>query len=376
MKKKVCIVTAARSEYGLLRWVIDYIQKEKELDLQLIVAGGHLSVEQGLTYQAIESDGYPIDAKVEMLLSSDTETALCKSMGLCCLSITEHFERLKPDVIVVLGDRYELLPICSTAVVMNIPIAHISGGDVTEGAIDNKVRNAVTMLSTYHFPGTEESASRIKKMIGTDKHVYVTGETNLDNFRLLPALSRETLAGELGLDANKEWVLCTYHAETLLSLEDNIERVKTIYRLFIERLGNFEIVISKSNADYGGIQINMMTQEFCKVNKHCHLFDSLGLHRYISMLSQVRFMIGNSSSGIFESPVVGTPVINIGDRQRGRLLTENIHSASGTYDSILACAEEILDSPFKAHIPVKNPYGDGRSSERIVSILNGILNNQ
>lgn len=172
--KKVCVITGARSEYGLLRWVIDGIDKDEDLQLQLVVTGGHLSPEQGLTYQAIEEDGYHIDEKVEMLLSSETSVGISKSMGLCSIGMTDAFNRLKPDMIVVLGDRYELLPIVGTALVMRIPVAHISGGDITEGAIDNEVRNAVTMMSTLHFPGTEESAARIRAMRQSLDNIYLS----------------------------------------------------------------------------------------------------------------------------------------------------------------------------------------------------------
>ena len=201
--KKIAVVTGARSEYGLLRWVIDEIHHATELQLQLIVTGGHLSPEQGLTYRCIEEDGYDIDAKVDMLLSSDCASGIAKSMGMCSIGMSDAFLHLQPDMIVVLGDRYELLPIVGTALVMRIPIAHISGGDITEGAIDNEVRNAVTMMSTLHFPGTQTSAARIGRMIGTMKNVFVVGETNLDNFLRLSLLSRNELAESLNIDLGK-----------------------------------------------------------------------------------------------------------------------------------------------------------------------------
>ncbi len=226
--KKIAVVTGARSEYGLLRWVIDEIHHATELQLQLIVTGGHLSPEQGLTYRCIEEDGYDIDAKVDMLLSSDCASGIAKSMGMCSIGMSDAFLHLQPDMIVVLGDRYELLPIVGTALVMRIPIAHISGGDITEGAIDNEVRNAVTMMSTLHFPGTQTSAARIGRMIGTMKNVFVVGETNLDNFIRLPNLSRIELADSLGIDADKPWILMTYHPVTKESREKNLLDVQTV----------------------------------------------------------------------------------------------------------------------------------------------------
>ena len=180
--KKICIVTAARSEYGVLHWIIDEVNNDKDLELQLVVTGAHLSIDQGLTYKFIEQDGYPIVEKVPILLSGDDDVSIAKTMGVCSISMADTFKRLNPDLIVVLGDRYELLPIVSTALVMRIPVAHISGGDVTEGAIDDEVRNAVSMMSTLHFPGVEDSAKNLHRMLGKDKNVFAVGEPGLDSF--------------------------------------------------------------------------------------------------------------------------------------------------------------------------------------------------
>ena len=190
-KKNVCVITAARSEYGVLRWIIDEIQHDDKLKLQLVVTGSHLSSDFGYTYKEIELDGYDIDWKVEMLLSSSTRSGISKSMGLCSIGISDAFDMLKPDIIVVLGDRYELLPICSVALLMEIPLAHISGGDITEGAIDDQVRNAITMMSTLHFPGVISSADRIIQMLDSKKNVFVIGEPGLENFKRLSLFSRE-----------------------------------------------------------------------------------------------------------------------------------------------------------------------------------------
>jgi len=372
--KKICIITSARSEYGLLRWVIDEVYHSSDMELQLVVTGGHLSEEQGYTYKAIEADSYPIAAKVDIHIDSSSQLAICKSMALCQEQLADTFSCLKPDVIVVLGDRYELLPICSTALVLNIPIAHISGGDITEGAIDNKVRNAVTMMSTYHFPGTEESANRIVRMIGTDCYVYATGETNIDNFNRIQKLNRNQLAESLDLNPSKKWVLCTYHSETLLSLEDNLDRVKALCDLFSNDLFDYEIVITKANADFGGCAINSYFEEQAKKYSNIHLFSSIGQARYISILYQVEFMIGNTSSGIYESPYVGLPCINIGDRQKGRKYTSNIITIDGSYYSMQNALETIKTVAFQEVLKyIDNPYGDGHSSERIVEHLKRLI---
>lgn len=368
--KKVCIVTAARSEYGLLRWVIDEVYKSTDLELQLIVTGGHLSEEQGNTYKNIETDGYPISVKMDINIDSSSKVAICKSMALCQEKLAGVLSFFKPDVIVVLGDRYELLPICSTALILDISIAHIAGGDITEGALDNSVRNAVTMMSTFHFPGTAESGERVKRMIDSESNVFVTGETNLDNFLKLSRYTKKQLAESLGLDESRKWVICTYHSETLLSIDENTERVKNLCCFFSEDLKDYEIIITKSNVDFGGAIINKYFERFKDSHANIHLFSSLGQARYISMLYQVEFMIGNSSSGIFESPIVGVPCINLGERQKGRLYTSNILTIDGTYEAILSAFGIINTEKFKSKLMmIDNPYGDGHSSERIVSIL-------
>lgn len=368
--KKVCIITAARSEYGLLRWVIDEVNKSADLDLQLVVTGGHLSAEQGYTYRAIEDDGYPITAKVDINIDSTSQVQICKTMATCQEKLADVFFELKPDVLVVLGDRYELLPICSTALMLNIPIAHIAGGDITEGALDNKVRNAVTMMSTYHFPGTAESGDRVKRMLGTSDNVFVVGETNIDNFNRIPLWSREMLAEYLHIDTNKKWIICTYHSETVLSLNENLLRVRALSKLFAEDLHDYEVVITKSNADFGGTLINELFEEQANIHGNIHLFSSIGQARYISMLYQVEFMIGNSSSGIFESPYVGVPCINLGERQKGRVYSSNILTIEGNFDCMSKAIKSIHSKEFKQGLlSIDNPYGDGHSSERIVKIL-------
>lgn len=372
--KKVCIVTAARSEYGLLRWVIDEIYHSSEMELQLVVTGGHLSEEQGNTYKAIEKDGYPIAAKVDIKVDSTDQVSICKTMSVCLLKFSEVFSYLNPDLLVVLGDRYELLPICSSAVVMNIPIAHISGGDITEGAIDNRVRNAVTMMSTYHFPGTIESGKKVMRMIGSSQNVFITGETNIDNFTRVPLLNRSALADLLELDCSKQWVVCTYHSETLLSISENIQRVKALCIFFEEDLKDFEVVITKSNTDYGGVAINALFEEKSGFDSNIHLFSSLGQSRYLSLLYQVDFMIGNSSSGIYESPYVKVPCINLGERQKGRYYTSNIITIDGTLLSIRRAFKKIHSEQFRQELEdVRNPYGDGHASEKIVEHIKKIL---
>jgi len=273
MKKNVCVITAARSEYGVLRWIIDEIQHDDNLKLQLVVTGSHLSSDFGYTYKEIELDGYNIDWKVEMLLSSSTRSGISKSMGLCSIGISDAFEMLKPDIVVVLGDRYELLPICSVALLMGIPLAHISGGDITEGAIDDQIRNAITMMSTLHFPGVISSASRIMQMLDSKKNVFVVGEPGLENFKRITLLSRESLAESLNLDINKKWILITQHPETKTSLENNLVMASNIIKS-LDVFDDIQVVITKANADFGGKQINDYFEDISLKNSDKYKFHS------------------------------------------------------------------------------------------------------
>ena len=368
--KKVCIITAARSEYGLLKWVIDGVHHDNELELQLVVTGAHLSDEHGKTIQFIEEDGYPITARVDMQLASDSRKDIVRSMGYCSTGMADVLSDLQPDVVVVLGDRYELLPIVSASLVMGIPVAHISGGDVTEGAIDNEVRNAVSMMSAFHFPGVESSAENLRRMLGENAPIYTAGEPGLESFLRFNLMSRSELAENIGLEVNKKWCLVTLHSETKLSLDENLEIVKNLFYA-MQQTRDVQFVISKANADFGGIQINEFWDEAVKqdTDKY-HLFSSLGQRRYLSFMQQTVGVIGNSSSGIVEAPFLGIPVINIGDRQKGRHLCKNVIQSDRTKEAI----EEAFNKMFAQPKIVDTYYGDGHTSEYIITKLKEWLN--
>ena len=366
--KKICIVTSARSEYGLLRWVIDGVYHDNELQLQLVVTGSHLSEEHGNTVKFIEQDNYPIAARVDMHLSTENKKDIVRTMGYCSMGMADAFNTLKPDMVVVLGDRYELLPIVNAAVVMNIPVAHISGGDVTEGAIDNQVRNAVTMMSTLHFPGTKPSYDNICRMTGSNANVYVTGETNIDNFEHFQLLSRKELSESLSIDYDKQWVLVTLHPETMMSLDENLTMAKNL----IDALPNdeVEIIITQSNADFGGIQMNDMFMAAANNNPAIHFIPTLGQYRYLSFMKEVVCVVGNSSSGIVETPHLGVPTVNIGDRQRGRHLCSNIISCDRSLPEI----KDAIDRSIAHGKYTPDTYfGDGHASEKIVEVLSNYL---
>ncbi len=367
--KKICIITASRSEYGLMRWIIDSVHKDSDLELQLVVTGGHLSVEQGLTYRFIETDGYPITEKVSILNSNNDETGIAKTMGNCSIKMADVYAKLKPDIIIVLGDRYELIPIVSTALVMRIPVAHIGGGDVTEGAIDDEFRNAISMMATIHFPSVEDSYNNICRMRGSNEGIFQVGEPGLDSILHYDLWSKNRTALELNLDSNKKWCLVTLHPETKLSFEENIHMVHNLYEAMCN-INNIQYVISKANLDLGGSAINdFWTKVSTKNTSTFHLYSSLGQIRYLSFMKHVDMIVGNCSSGIIEAPFMGTPVVNIGDRQKGRHLCPNIISCGRSVDEISLAMHKAMNEDKKKDIY----WGDGKTSERICAIIKDYL---
>lgn len=369
--KKICIVTATRAEYGYLKWLMEDIQNDSSLELQVIATGTHLDKTQGYTVEQIKADGIPVTAEVDIGLDNSNPKAICETMARYGNGFAKAFARLKPDVIVVLGDRYELLPICSTAFMMQIPIAHLSGGDVTEGALDDGVRNAVTMLATYHFPITEDCAKNVRRMRGEDKNIFVTGSTSLDFFNRTQLMSREDLSENLGLDINKKWALCTLHSETKQDIAYNVRMAENLISAMKECLNDFQIVITNANADLGGREINKLMLEAVKENPiQFVLVPSLGQKRYLSYMKQTEFVIGNSSSGITESPYLGIPTVNIGDRQKGRHRCENVIQSGIEKTEIQNAIKEALSGKYA----IKSAYwGDGESTIKIVNVLKEVI---
>lgn len=366
---KVCIITAARSEYGLLKWVIDGVHHDNELQLQLVVTGAHLSEKHGYTVQFIEEDGYPIAARVDMHLASENRTEIVRSMGQCSIGLADMMADLTPDIVVVLGDRYELLPIVSAALVMGIPVAHLSGGDITEGAIDNEVRNAVSMMSSLHFPGVESSAENLKRMLGTDKNIFTVGEPGLESFLRYELMNREELADNLGLDINKFWFLVTLHSETKIGIDENVAVAENLFKV-MEGMKDVQFVVSKANADYGGMQINnFWDKAVTKDPSRYKLFTSLGQRRYLSFMRQAAGVLGNSSSGIVEAPFMGIPVVNIGNRQKGRHLCKNVIQCGRSYEEILYAVNKMQNQPKI----VDTYYGDGHTAEKVIAHIKNYL---
>lgn len=368
MKRKICIVTGTRAEYGLLTNLMKQIQGEEDFQLQLVVTGMHLSPEFGSTYKQIELDGFRIDEKVEMLLSSDTASGVVKSMGLAMIGFADVFERLIPDLIVVLGDRFEILAVAQTALVMNIPIAHISGGEITEGAIDDSIRHAITKLSSIHFPANDEYKRRIIQLGEQPNRIFVVGDPGVENIRKTDYTSQSELEDYFGFKLSKLFLI-TFHPTTL---EPNMAKSQlTELFLALDEFKDYNIIFTKSNADSDGRIINEMIDEYtAKNNTRVRSYFSLGQKRYLSTLKIAKVVIGNSSSGIVEAPVLSVPTVNIGNRQKGRLKAESIIDCDIMKDKIVAAISQAISSDFinnLKNMPLK--YDGYETSTEIVEIL-------
>lgn len=372
--KNVCIVTASRSEFGHLRNIIDAIKTSNSMKAQIIVTGSHLSPEYGETVNEIVAQGYHIDKTIDMLISSTSKASIAKSMGLCAISISDAYTELKPDIVVVLGDRYELLPICSTALVMGIKIAHISGGYITNGAIDNEIRNAVSMLSDIHFPGTQEAGERLISMGINASRIYVVGTLSTENLLKIPILSKRYLADKFNLDINKKWIMFTFHPETHLDIETNIETLENLIDALI-KFDDIQIIASFCNADFGGLEMNkLLVQKASENQGKFQVHKNLGDLFYGNFLRFSYAMVGNSSSGIYESQLYKLPVLNVGKRQEGRYKTANILDCSCKKKDIESAIDAVITGYFQKSIKkIENIYGDGHTSEYIVKYLENYL---
>jgi|TARA_B100001971_G_C18190556_1_gene538329 UDP-hydrolysing UDP-N-acetyl-D-glucosamine 2-epimerase len=371
MKRKICVVTGTRAEYGLLYWIIKGIHGDADLRLQLIVTGTHLSQEFGLTVKEIEKDKFPIAERVEMLLSSDTEIAIAISMGLGMVGFAKAYESTKPDIILVLGDRFEMLAAVSAAVPFRIPVAHIHGGETTEGSMDEYFRHAITKMSYFHFPAIREYADRIIQMGEDSSRVFCCGAPGLDNIYKIKLMSKRGLFDDLKLPLDRKGIgMVTYHPDTLK--KDSIEEQITILLRTLKDFVDIYWVFTMPNADTGGRSVKEKVEKFVRDNpERGKAFASLGRMKYLSLMKYANVMVGNSSSGIAETPSFELPVVNIGDRQKGRVRTQNIIDVYKWKPKMIANAiKTAISSDFRLSIKgIKNPYGDGDSSKKIVSLL-------
>lgn len=368
MKRKICIITGSRAEYGLLKPLLDEIKSDPDLSLQLIVTGMHLSPEFGLTFSEIEKDGFRIDNKIEILLSSDTATGTLKSMGLALMGFGEAYERLRPDIIVVLGDRFEIFSAAASALVSEIPVAHIHGGEVTEGAFDDAFRHSITKMSHLHFTSTEEYRKRVIQLGEAPERVFNVGAIGLDNVKRLKLLSKKELENKLNFKFAKRNLLVTFHPVTL---ENTTEKQFKNLLTVLNELKDTKIIFTKTNADPGGMTINRIIDEYVVKNPQKAVsFISMGQLNYLSTMQFVDAVVGNSSSGIVEAPSFKIGTINIGNRQEGRIKAESIIDCEPTKESIKKALQELYSSDFQEKLKnIVNPYSDGNTARRILKVL-------
>jgi UDP-hydrolysing UDP-N-acetyl-D-glucosamine 2-epimerase len=366
--KKICIITGSRAEYGLLQGLMQEILIDSTLELQVIATGTHLSPDFGLTYQTIEYDGFCINEKVEILLSSDTGVGMAKSLGLGVISFAEVLGRLHPDILVLLGDRYEILAAAQAAMLVQIPIAHIAGGEITEGAVDEFIRHAITKMAQLHFVTSEVYRKRVIQLGEHPASVFNVGSTGIDNLKKMQLLSRQELARSLNFDLGKRFFMVTYHSPTLET--DTINGAMELLAA-LNHYPDAKLIITGSNADKGGKEINALMNDYYLQNPNrVYYSTSLGQLRYISAIRHCDIIIGNSSSGIFEAPALKKAVVNVGSRQSGRLKATCIVDCEPKRADIMTAIDQALSPQFQSLLPdTQSLYGEGNSVERIITIL-------
>ena len=371
-RRKICIITGTRADYGLLRWVMQGIKDDQYLTLQIIATGMHLSPEFGLTYREIENDGFQIDRKVEMLTSSDTSVGIAKSMGLGMIGFPDALSELSPDLIVVLGDRFEIFSAVSAALVARIPVAHLHGGELTEGAFDDALRHSITKMSHLHFVAAEQYRQRVIQLGEHPDRVFMVGGLGIDNIKNLQLLNREELEASLDFKLGIKNLLVTFHPVTLEMETASDQMAELIAAL--EELQDTQLIFTMPNADTDGRVLINMVEKFVAEHSNARAYTSLGQLRYLSCVSHVDGVIGNSSSGLAEVPSFKKGTINIGDRQRGRLQAASVINCKPTRRSIAAALEQLNSDDFQKSLSkVTNPYGEGGASEKVVETIKNYL---
>lgn len=366
MANTIAVFTGTRAEYGLLYWLMKDIAADPELDLRLIVSGTHLSPEFGLTYQQIEQDGFKIDERIEMLLSSDTSVGVVKSMGVALLGLADALARQQPDVLVILGDRFEALAAAQAAMLQRIPVAHLHGGEITEGAYDDAIRHAITKLSYLHFTAAEPYRQRVIQLGEAPDRVFNVGAVGLDHIAKTPLLSMDELQTSLGFVLHSSFFVVTYHPVTLAD-----EPAEESFRALLAALDQFpdhQVILTYPNADDGGRTIIPLLEQYATANPTRVLaIPSLGYRRYLSAVKHSAAVIGNSSSGIIEVPSLGVPTVNIGQRQQGRLAAQSVLHCEANGVAIAQCIAQALQPMVPSAFI--NPYGAGDASSQIVACL-------
>ena len=368
MSRKICVVTGTRADYGLLRWVMQGIVDAEGLELQVVATGMHLSPEFGLTYRDIEGDGFRIDRKVDMLLSSDSAAGATKSMGLGLIGLADALEGLKPDLVLLLGDRFEMLSAAAAALLARIPIAHLHGGESTEGSVDEAIRHSVTKMAHLHFVAAEAYRQRVIQLGEDPGRVFLVGGLGIDNIQKLQLLERPALEQALGFELGRKSLIVTFHPATLDAQAVDAQMAGLLDAL--SGMDDTQLVFTLPNADAGSRALIDRVRQFVANRSNARAYTSLGQLRYLSCLRHVDGVVGNSSSGLIEAPSFGKGTVNIGDRQSGRLKADSVIDCDADSASIAAALRRLYSPVFQESLKtVRNPYGVGGASEKIVRIL-------
>lgn len=375
MKKKICVLTATRAEYGLLKPVIEKLQQDENLDVRIVATGMHLSPEFGRTYKEIEQDGLRIDRKIEILLSSDTAAAISKSMGLAMISFADYFAEEQFDGLVVLGDRYETLAVCCVAMNARIPIFHLYGGETTEGIIDESIRHCITKMSFLHFTATEEYRKRVIQLGESPDRVFNVGAMGVENILKRNLLSKQELEQSINYSLSKTYAIVTFHPVTLENKSSEVQIQELLKAL--DQFANMKFIITKANADANGRVINEYLDQYGSARGNVIIIDSLGTQRYLSAVKYAKVVIGNSSSGIVEVPSFRISTVNIGDRQKGRIQANSVINCKPIYEDIIQAMKLALSDNFqKIAKQTKNPYEGVETSKKIIDQIKDFVMNE
>lgn len=369
---RLCFVTGTRADYGLLEPIIAAAKADPHFDVTIIASCMHLSAEFGMTVNEIETDGYQVDARVEMPLSDDSRHGIAKSMGVGVVGFADAFQSLKPDMIMLLGDRFEALAAAQTALVLGIPIAHVSGGDVTYGAFDDSFRHAITKMSHLHFVSSTEAETRVRQLGEPDNRVFPFGDPGLDRLLTMDLMSRGELEQSLDFEFGDRTLLFTFHPVTVDDMP-SAQQLEIVLGALTDLGPKFSTVITMPNADPGGRELGRMVEAYASAHENVSCFNSLGSKRYISLMAQCDAVVGNSSSGLLEAPSFGKPTVNIGNRQAGRLRVKSVMDCAVDRKAITAAIQGAVSQDFSG---IENPYGDGHTADRIITELKNISDPQ
>lgn len=368
-KRKLCVITGGRAEYGLLSWLMRDIEDSTDFELQLVTTGMHLSTEFGLTYKQIEKDGFKISEKLEMMLASETSLGITKSMGLGLIGFAEVFERLKPNVVILLGDRFEIMVAAQAAMMARIPICHLHGGETTEGAIDESIRHAITKMSHLHFVAADVYRNRVIQMGESPDKVFNVGAMGIESIARIKTLTKAEVEKAIDFKLGDRILMVTYHPSTLSEESPELSTRNLLQAL--DEFPNHQLIFSLPNSDAHSRIIVEQIQEYIAKNKlRAKAFHSLGQSLYFSLLKIADAVVGNSSSGIIEAPAIGVPTVNIGDRQKGRLMSKSIINCEPTREAICQAIAKTLSSDFrKSYSGEPSIFGKGECSKKILDVI-------